>query len=368
MLDIDTFPSESPVVEEHPVTPGISTVETTDTYGKFHIEPLERGYGITLGNPMRRILLSSIAGAAVTWVKIEGVLHEYSTIPSVKEEVMELLHNVSQVRIRPVTGRPGKMRLEVTGEGMVCAGDIATSADFEIVNPEQHLATLDSQGAKLAVELNVEPGKGYRPAPQGEGPTQDEGLPRGVLPMDAIFNPVRKVNYAVEKTRVGQTTDYERLILEIWTDGSITPSEGLKMASEVLVNHFFLFNSLAKDGEIGPESSHTARMIPAEIYQAPIEKLELSPRTLNSLKRAHLQKVGDIIEMTNEELFRIRNFGVKSLAELNEKLAAMGYHREDGMVKVSTAEDASETTLEVSSEAQEPAETLVEASDEAQGG
>ena len=324
MLDIENFSVEAPVTEQRPITPGIRVVETTDTNGVFHIEPLERGYGITLGNPMRRILLSSISGAAVTWVKIEDVLHEYSTVRHVKEEVMDLLHNIGQVRIRPVTGRPGKMRLEVVGEGMVCAGDIATSSDFEIVNPEAHLATLDSPQAELSIELNVEPGKGYQPASQGDG------LPRGVLPLDAIFNPVRKVNYTIEKTRVGQVTDYERLILEVWTDGTITPSEALKNASEVLVNHFFLFNSLGRDGEVSPEGSRIAQMIPAEIYQTPIEKLELSPRTLNSLKRAHLRKVGEVLEKTDEELFRIRNFGVKSLTELNEKLEQLGYSREDG--------------------------------------
>ena len=287
---------------------------------------------------MRRILLSSISGAAVTWVKIEDILHEYSTIPHVKEEVMELLHNIAEVRIRPVTGRPGKMRLEVLGEGMVCAGDIATSSDFEIVNPEQHLATLDSSKAELAIELNVEPGKGYQPAIQGDG------LPRGVLPLDAIFNPVRKVNYTIENTRVGQVTDYERLVLEVWTDGSITPSEALKMASEILVNHFFLFNSLSKEGEVSGQASKIAQMIPAEIYQTPLEKLELSPRTLNSLKRAHLRKVGEVLELNDDELFRIRNFGVKSLTELNEKLKGLGYSRgeEDSEESAESAEPAPE--------------------------
>ena len=322
MLDIDSFSIESPVTEQRPITPGIRAVETTDTKGVFHIEPLERGYGITLGNPMRRILLSSISGAAVTWIKVEDVLHEYSIIPHVKEEVMDLLHNIGQVRIRAVTGRPGKMRLEVVGEGMVCASDIATSSDFEIVNPEAHLATLDSPEAELSIELNVEPGKGYQPASQGDG------LSRGVLPLDAIFNPVRKVNYTVEKTRVGQVTDYERLILEVWTDGTVTPSEALKNASEILVNHFFLFNSLGKDGEVSPEGGRIAQTIPAEVYQTPIEKLELSPRTLNSLKRAQIRRVGEVLEKTNEELFKIRNFGVKSLTELNEKLQQLGYSRE----------------------------------------
>ena len=343
MLDINTLVGEPPVVEEKPITPGITIVETEATYAKFHIEPLERGYGVTLGNPMRRILLSSISGAAVTWVKVEDVLHEYSIIPHVKEEVMELLYNIGQVRIRSVTGRPGKMRLEVSGEGMVSAGDIATSSDFEIVNPEQHIATIDSSEGTLELELNVEPGKGYQPASSGDS------MPRGVLPMDAIFNPVRKVNYTVEKTRVGQVTDYERLILEVWTNATITPSEALIKASTVLVDHFFMFNSLDKSGIIGPDDSRRTRMIPAEVYQISIEKLDLSPRTQNSLKRAGLQRVGQVLEMTNEELFGIRNFGVKSLTELNEKLTAMGFGPEEESSEQGT-DDTSETVEDSSNE------------------
>lgn len=323
MLDISNFVGDLPIEDEKPVVPTIETIETTDTYGKFHVEPLERGYGITLGNPMRRILLSSIEGAAVTWIKIEDVLHEYTIIPHVKEEVMELLYNISQVRIRPVTGRPGKMRLEVSGEGIVSAGDIATSSDFDIVNPEQHLATVDSAKGSLALELNVEPGKGYQPASSGDD------MPRGVLPLDAIFNPVRKVNYTIEKTRVGQFTDYERLILEVWTNATITPSEALKKASEVLVNHFFMFNGLDKVGQVSSETGHRTKMIPAEIYQTAVEKLQLSPRTLNSLKRASVDKVGQVLDMTNEDLFKIRNFGVKSFSELNDKLKEMGFSLQD---------------------------------------
>ena len=223
------------------LTPQIKVVEAGDAYSKFVFEPLERGYGITIGNPLRRMLLSSIDGAAITWVKIDGVLHEYSTIPHMKEEVMEFLLNVKGIRIRSVTGRPGMMRLEITGEGRVCAGDIATSADFEIVNPEFHLATLDSDDSIFSVEFNVDHGKGYQPAPQGDGTNSPL---MGVLPVDAIFNPVRKVNYTVQRTRVGQVTDYERLELEMWTDGTITPVEALRKSSQELVNHFFLFTGL----------------------------------------------------------------------------------------------------------------------------
>ena len=343
MLDINSLVDDSPIAPEKPITPGINIIEVTDTYGKFHIEPLERGYGATLGNPMRRTLLSSIPGAAVTWVKMEEVLHEYSVIPHVKEDVMEILYNIGQVRIRSVNGRPGKMRLEVAGEGMVSAGDIATSSDFEIVNPEQHLATIDSANGALAVELNVEPGKGYQPASSGDS------MPRGVLPLDAIFNPVRKVNYAVEKTRVGQVTDYERLILEVWTNATITPAEALKQASKVLVDHFFMFNSLDKSGSISPEDLRRTLTVPVEVYQTPIERLELSPRTLNSLKNHGLQRVGQILEMSDDELKEIRNFGVKSLDELKEKLRDIGYGLSEESLD-SSSKEPSETTEDLPAE------------------
>ena len=310
------------------ISPEIKVLETGDRYGKFAIEPLERGYGITIGNPIRRILLSSVEGAAVTWVKIDGVLHEYSTIPKVKEGVMEFLVNVKGIRIRSRAGRPGKMRLDIRGEGRVCAGDIATSADFEVVNPELHLATLDSDDATLVVEFNVEPGKGYQPVPQGDAML---GPMVGVLPVDAIYSPVRKVNYAVERTRVGQVTDYERLVLEVWTDGTITPSEAIRASSDILVKHFFAFSNVGKEREAGPE--RPTGMVSPEVYQTPIEKLQLSPRTLNCLKRAHITRVGQVLEMTNEELLKIRNFGEKSLGELLSRL------KEDGMLLGESASD-----------------------------
>ena len=297
------------------ITPEIKVVLSDDTYGKFVIEPLERGYGITIGNPIRRMLLSSVEGTAITWVKIDGVLHEYSTIPNMREEVMEFLLNVKGVRIRSVTGRPGKMRLEISGEGRVCAGDIATSADFEIVNPELHLATLDSDESNLSAEFNVDHGKGYQPANQSDGLA---GPLVGVLPVDAIFNPVKKVNFTVERTRVGHVTDYQSLVLEVWTDGTITPIEALKKSSQVLVTHFFLFNTLAQEAQGGSERTLIA--VSPEVYQTPIERLVLSPRTLNCLKRAHITKVGQVLEMSNEELLKIRNFGNKSLEELLDKL------------------------------------------------
>ena len=299
--------------------PEINAVEVTDQYGKFTIEPLERGFGTTLGNPLRRVLLSSIRGTAINWVKIDGVLHEYATIPHVKEEVTELLVNFKSIRLRSPADRPGKLRLEMAGEGWVTAGDIQVSSDFEIVNPELHLATLDSPESRLNVEFNVEQGKGYVPA------SQADGLPIGVLPVDAIFSPVRRVNYSLERTRVGQVTDYERLVLEIWTDGTATPMEVLPQAAQILVEHFFLFANVGKITEALGEKPSLALSMPAELYNTPVERLQLSARTLNCLKRAHIDKVGEVLEKDRSELLRIRNFGDKSLQELYGRLEELGF-------------------------------------------
>ena len=329
------------------ITPEIKVVESDGTYGKFVIEPLERGYGITIGNPVRRMLLSSVEGTAITWVKIDGVLHEYSTIPNMREEVMEFLLNVKGVRIRSVTGRPGKMRLEISGEGRVCAGDIATSADFEIVNPELHLATLDSDDANLSVEFNVDHGKGYQLANQTDGLG---GPLMGVLPVDAIFNPVRKVNFTVERTRVGYVTDYQRLVLEVWTDGTITPLEAVKKSSQVLVTHFFLFNSLGQEAKPGSERQLIA--VSPEVYQTPIERLVLSPRTLNCLKRAHITKVGQVLEMSNEELLKIRNFGNKSMEELLDRLRSEDMLSEEEWARRTSSDKATAVISDSESEDQ----------------
>ena len=331
------------------ITPEIKVVESDGMYGKFVIEPLERGYGITLGNPVRRMLLSSVDGTAITWVKIDGVLHEYSTIPNMREEVMEFLLNVKGVRIRSVTGRPGKMRLEITGEGRVCAGDIATSVDFEIVNPELHLATLDSDDANLSVEFNVDHGKGYQLANQTDGLG---GPLMGVLPVDAIFNPVKKVNFTVERTRVGHVTDYQRLVLEVWTDGTITPMEAVKKSSQVLVTHFFLFNSLGQEAK--PCSERQLIAVSPEVYQTPIERLVLSPRTLNCLKRAHITKVGQVLEMSNDELFKIRNFGNKSMEELLDRLRSEDMLSEEEWAR-RTSSDKATTAISDSETSDQPA-------------
>ncbi len=319
MLDTLILTPGTPEAGAETLKPEIRVMESEDTYGKVAVEPLPRGFGLTIGNPLRRILLSSTDGSAITWVKIDEVVHEYAAVPGVKEEVMELLLNIKRIRIRSQSDRAGKMRLDVTGEGRVCAGDISTSSDFEIVNPELHLATLDSDDSHLSIEFNVEQGVGYQPAVQSDGTTNP---PVGVLPVDAVFSPVRKVNYNVERTRVGQVTDYERLVMEVWTDGTIKAVEAIQQAAENLVNHFFLFSNLNRVAEEGADRAPV--VVSPEIYQTPIEKLELSPRTLNCLKRSHISKVGEVLEMSDDELLKIRNFGEKSLVELKEKLAEHG--------------------------------------------
>jgi len=319
MLDTLILTPGTPEAGAETLKPEIRVIESEETYGKVAVEPLPRGFGLTIGNPLRRILLSSTNGSAITWVKIDEIAHEYAAVPGVKEEVMELLLNVKRIRIRSQSERAGKMRLDVTGEGRVCAGDISTSSDFEIVNPELHLATLDSDRSHLSIEFNVEQGVGYQVAAQADGTSNP---PVGVLPVDAVFSPVRKVNYNVERTRVGQVTDYERLIMEVWTDGTIRAVEAIQQAAENLVDHFFLFSNLNRVAEEGSE--RVPLVVSPEIYQTPIEKLELSPRTLNCLKRSHISKVGEVLEMSDDELLKIRNFGEKSLVELKEKLAEHG--------------------------------------------
>ena len=315
MVTFQTYSTQDVAEEEEAVpSPAINVEEADDHYGKFTAEPLPQGYGVTLGNPLRRVLYGSLPGTAVTWVKIEGVLHEYATIPHVKEEVAELLLNLKGVRLRAEVDRPGKLRLEVAGQGEVCAGDIMASSDFQVVNPEIYLATLDSDDARLSVELNVERGTGYSEASHGDG------LPIGVLPVDALYTPVRKVNFSVENIRVGQKTDFERLTVEVWTDGSMTPVEALRQAGTIMVGHFFLFANTQKASEDGAEGPPISSIVSPEEYNIAVEQLDLSSRTLNCLKRASIDKVGQILEMKKAYLLQIRNFGEKSLTELYGRL------------------------------------------------
>jgi DNA-directed RNA polymerase subunit alpha len=291
--------------------PTVNCVETGVNYSRFLAEPLEPGFGITLGNALRRVLLASLPGAAVTWVKIEGIQHEFSPIPHVKEDVMEFLLNVRQLRLCPLSRQPGQLVLEVKGEGKVSAADIKPSADFRIANPELHLASLDSSKAKLWVELNVELGRGYMPAKSADG------LPVGALPVDAIFTPVRKVNFSVESIRPGQEGSPEKLILEIWTDSTIFPWEALTQSASILVNQFSSF----RDFEV---PMARALPIPAEQYDTPLEELNLSTRSYNSLKRAGIFTLGQLLEKGKEGLPPLPGLGAKSRAEVEELMAKLG--------------------------------------------
>ena len=295
--------------------PRVECEDSSENYGRYVVEPLSPGFGVTLGNSLRRVLLSSLPGAAVTAVKIEGVQHEFTTIPHVKEDVIEFLLNIKELRLKPLSDRPGRLFIEVKGEGTVCAGDIKPSADFEVVNPELHLATLDAPDASLEAVLYVERGKGYVPAGRGDG------LPLGVIPVDAIYTPVRRVNYNIEKTRVGQVSNFDRLILEVWTDGTTTPNEALSNSAQILVSHFSLFYDLGLVTVEGDKP--TAPAIPPEQYDVPLEQLGLSARTFNSLRRSGITKVGELLEKTDEDLLGLRSFGQKSLDEVKERLEAL---------------------------------------------
>jgi DNA-directed RNA polymerase subunit alpha len=288
--------------------PAVTCAESSVDYSRFLAEPLEPGFGVTLGNALRRVLLSSLPGAAVTWVKIEGIQHEFSPIPHVKEDVMEFLLNVRQLRLCPLSRQPGQLLLEVEKEGKVCAADIKPSVDFRIANPELHLASLDSSKARLCVELNVELGRGYMPAKSADG------LPVGALPVDAIFTPVRKVNYSVEPIRPGQEGSPEKLILEIWTDSTIFPWEALSQSANILTSQFSSF----RDFEVP-----MARALPIlpEEYNTPLEQLNLSTRSYNSLKRAGIFNLGQLLEKGREGLPPLPGLGAKSRAEVEELMA-----------------------------------------------
>ena len=333
MLDFGYDESRDAVTEPTQVpAASVRVLEAGDTHGVFAVEPLQRGYGLTVGNPLRRVLLSSIEGSAINWVRIEGVDHEYSTLPNIKEDVVDILLNIKSINLRSLSSRPGKLRLEVEGPGEICAGDIMASSDFEIANPEQHIATLDGVNSRLVIEMNVEQGVGYEPA------SAANGLPIGVMPVDAIYTPVRKVNFNVERTRVGQYTNLDRLVIEVWTNGAIEPVEAVKLAAKELVENFFKFSNLSADEANESDRPGWAAAIPASQYNMPVESLNLTARTLNCLKRASIHKVGEILERTRGELLQIRNFGEKSLEELNERLGEIDiYHPEFGVVDSSAA-------------------------------
>jgi DNA-directed RNA polymerase subunit alpha len=303
------------------VVPEIEILESDDNYARIVAEPLEPGFGITLGNALRRVLLSSLPGAAVTTVRIDGVQHEFSTIPHVKEDTIEFLLNVRELRLRALSDRPGKLLLEVSGrEGSVTAADIQVPPDYEIVNSDLHLATLDSPEAELRVEFNVEQGRGYVPA------GQSDGLPIGEIPVDAVFTPVRKVNYKVERTRVGQVSNYDRLLLEVWTDGTITGVDAVSQGADILLEQFGFFGQIGKPAPPVVERGLGAgTVLTPDRYNTPIEDLNLSVRAYNCLKRSGLMTVGQVLEKSEDELLALRNFGRKSYDELRTRLTELEF-------------------------------------------
>ena len=302
----------------HLVVPKAECVETKDNYGRFLAEPLEKGFGITIGNTMRRVLLSQLEGAAVTRVKIEGIQHEFSVIPHVKEDATEFLLNVKALRLKPISGQPGKLILEAEGEGRITAGNIKPSSDFEIANPDLYLATLDSADAKLYVEMDVELARGFREAEATDNMTV------GVIPIDAIFSPIRKVNFTVEPIYIGQETSRERLYLEVWTDGTISPAEAVSRAAETLTEQLSPFVNSSRLSRVSVERELSRTAISEEVANMPVEQLNLSVRTMNCLRRGGIATVGELASKTEKDLMALRNFGLKSKQEIIDRLESLG--------------------------------------------
>ena len=301
--------------------PRIECIETPtdDSYGKYVIEPLERGYGTTLGNSLRRVLLSSLPGTAVTSIRISGIQHEFSTIPGVKEDVTEIVLNIKRIIARLHSDEPKTVYIEASGECEVTAGDIKADGEVEILNPELHIATLGPD-ASLSMELTLDHGRGYVPADKNKNPQQIIGT----IPVDSIYTPVLKVNYAVENTRVGNQTDFDKLTLEVWTDRTITPRDAVSLGAKILVDHFTLFTDLSDS--IGSRSTVVEKVETQrdKVLEMTIEELDLSVRSFNCLKRANINTVEDLISKTQDEMIKVRNLGRKSLEEVEHKLAMMG--------------------------------------------
>jgi DNA-directed RNA polymerase subunit alpha len=326
---------------ETPTTPRIEEVESNGNLSRFEVNPLQAGYGVTLGNALRRVLLSSLEGAAVTSVQISGVFHEFSTLENVKEDVTQIVLNVKKLRLRSFARQPVTLKLVKHGAGPVTAADISETADVEIVNPELVLLTLDSDEGSIEMDLTVEAGVGYQPAEH----TEDIAI--GVIPVDAIFSPVRRVNFSIENTRVGQMTNYDKLTLEIETDGTTTPQSALAQASGILVREFSRFAEIGRPVGIGEELNVAPS---ANLLDAPIEELDLPMRAYNSLKRNNITKVGQLLALDDDELLRMRNFGRKSLDEMKERLALRGFIAPD-----SIGGSADESDLPASAELDEAA-------------
>lgn len=300
--------------------PRIEGVEISEdnTYGRYVVEPLERGYGITLGNSLRRILLSSLPGVAVKTIKIDGVLHEFSTIPGVVEDLTEIILNIKSLSLILHSDEEKVIYIDASGEGPVTAADITADSDVEILNKDLHIATLNGE-SRLYMEMVIDRGRGYVPAEKNKHP----GQAIGIIPVDSIYTPVKKVNYTVENTRVGQVTDYDKLTLEVWTDGSIKPDEAISLGAKVLSEHLNLFIDLseqAKNTEIMVEKEETKK---EKVLEMTIEELDLSVRSYNCLKRAGINTVEDLISRTEEDMMKVRNLGRKSLEEVLQKLSAL---------------------------------------------
>ena len=322
--------------------PKIENVESGEKYGRFVAEPLEKGFGMTLGNALRRVLLRYLPGAAVTRVRIEGIQHEFSPIPNVKEDVLDFVLNIKSLKLKPVTGQPGKLYLEKEGEGEVHASDITSSMDFEIVNPDLYLATLSGKNARLSVEMDVELGMGYQAAGGADN------LPIGTIPVDAIFAPVRKVNFTTEPLHLGRETSQEKLTLEIWTDGTLAPSRAISRGAAILVEQLKPMVDYGRASDIDDEKKAIRASIPDDLYNMPVEKLDLSVRAMNCLRRSGINTVGELVSLGEKELLSLRNFGQKSRQEVEEKLTGLGL----AFPKIS--EPAAEETIEEKEEPKKP--------------
>jgi len=310
------------------VMPKIEREAEARNYGKFVISPLERGYGVTVGNALRRILLSSLEGAAVTSIRIADVLHEFSEIPGVREDVIQVMLQVKQLRLKVDGVDSTRMHLEVRGEGTVTAADIIAPAEIEIVNPELYLFTVDDSKTKLDIEFTVERGRGYLPSNERSGHTSI-----GELPVDAIFSPVKRVNWEVTSARVGQSTNYDKLILEIWTDGTYGPENALSAAAKIMIDHLRFIAGVSEETLAVPiEQEPTGSHLASEVAETPVEALDLSVRVFNSLKRTGITTVGDVLDLLEKgesAVMSIRNFGEKSLDELRQKMTEKGFLKEE---------------------------------------
>jgi DNA-directed RNA polymerase subunit alpha len=310
------------------VIPKVEREAEARNYGKFVITPLERGYGVTLGNALRRVLLSSLEGAAITSIRIQDVLHEFSDIPGVREDVIQVMLKVKQLRLVLHDVESAHLHLDVRGEGTVTGADVQVPAEVEIVNPDLELFNVDDSKIRLEIDLIVELGRGYSPANERSG-----RLPIGELPVDAIFSPVKRVNWTVGSARVGQSTSYDRLVLEIWTDGTITPESALGTASKILIDHLRYISGISEETLLVlGEKEVVGSRLTSEAAETPIENLDLSVRVFNSLKRTGITTVGDVLELLDkgeEAVMSIRNFGEKSLEELRQKMQEKGFLRDE---------------------------------------